>query len=220
MPEARLSSANFLFGYLPSHYPVSYVRFAGENFPGSRRFIHSLGLTKHGPGYRGLKERLGLKIIFTGTVNMESKFKVRLVVLWIILAALFWLPSLPSTQAKEVGWEHLKGQLKKINDFKELKLNPKKETALLQVEEKYSQERKSIVGDLKKHQEELKAALAAPTQDEAKIKDLVSNINAAQDKLLTSFKVERDEAMALMNPIQQGQFIMIMSRWYQEIIKK
>jgi Spy/CpxP family protein refolding chaperone len=151
---------------------------------------------------------------------MKGKFKVRLAVLGLILVTSFWLPSLHLAHAKAVDWEHLKGQLKKVNDVKELKLGPEKEKELLQVEEKYSQERKSIFGALKKHQEELKAALAAPKRDEAKIKDLVSNINATQDRLLASLRMERDEAMALMTPIQQGQFIMMMGNWYQELMKK
>jgi hypothetical protein len=49
---------------------------------------------------------------------------------------------------------------------------------------------------------------------------LIGNLNAAQDKMLASLKMERDEAMALMNPIQQGQFLMIMGHWYQELMKK
>jgi Spy/CpxP family protein refolding chaperone len=169
---------------------------------------------------QGFNEILGFKIIFTGTGTMNAKFKVGLAVLGISLAVLFWLPSPRLAHAKAVDWEHLKGQLKKVSEFNELKLGPEKEKALLQVEENYSQERKSIIEALKKNQEELKVALAAPTRDKPKIQDLVSNINAAQDKLLISFKMERDEAMALMNPIQQGQFIMIMSHRYQELMKK
>ncbi len=34
----------------------------------------------------------------------------------------------------------------------------------------------------------ISAGLVAPTRDQAKIKDLVSSINATQDKLLISFK--------------------------------
>jgi Spy/CpxP family protein refolding chaperone len=151
---------------------------------------------------------------------MNSKFKIIQAVLAIILATSFWLPTLPLAHAKAIDWEHLKGQLKQATEFQELKLGPEKEKALLQVEEKYSQERQSIIGGLKKNQKELQAALAAPKRDVAKIKDLVGNMNAAQDKLLTSLKMERDEAMALMTPVQQGQFLMIMSHKYQELIKK
>jgi Spy/CpxP family protein refolding chaperone len=73
------------------------------------------------------------------------------------------------------------------------------------------------VAALKKYREDLKAALAAATPDEAKIQDLVKAANAAQDKLLTSVKMERDEAMALMTPVQQGQFIMLLGNWLGKV---
>ena len=101
-----------------------------------------------------------------------------------------------------------------------LKLGPEKEKALLSIEEKYAKERKDIVATLKKYQKDLKTVLAAADQNEAKIKDLVSAVSSTQDKLLASFKMERDEAMALMNPVQQAQFIMVIGNWYQELIKK
>ena len=53
---------------------------------------------------------------------------------------------------------------------------------------------------------------------EARIKDLVSAIIATQDKLLTSFEMHRDERMARMTAIQQGQYII--EQWYQKIMKK
>jgi hypothetical protein len=42
--------------------------------------------------------------------------------------------------------------------------------------------------------------------DEARVKDLVSAIIATQAKLLTSFEMERDERMARMTAIQQGEY--------------
>ena len=50
--------------------------------------------------------------------------------------------------------------------------------------------------------------------DEARVKDLVSAIIATQAKLLTSFETERDERMAWMTAIQQGQYII--EQWYQK----
>jgi len=54
--------------------------------------------------------------------------------------------------------------------------------------------------------------------DEAGAKDLVSAIIATQAKLLTSFEMERDERMARMTAIQQGQYNI--EQWYQKIMKK
>ena len=151
---------------------------------------------------------------------MKAKFNVRFLALWIIGGALFLLPSLHPAQAKEGSWERMKEKLTIIKELNDLKLGPEKEAALLEVDQKYAKERKGVVAALKKSQGDLQAALAAATQDEEKIKNLVSAANAAQDKLFASFKMERDEAMALMTPRQQGQFIMVMGNWYQEMMKR
>ncbi len=149
---------------------------------------------------------------------MKNRFNFRLGALWIILGALFLLTSLHLAQAKEGGWERMKEKIKITKELQELKLAPDKEAALLAVEQKYAKERKDLMAALKKYREELKAALGAATPDEAKLQDLVRTANATQDKLLTSFKMERDEAMALMTPIQQGQFIAVMGNRFQEMI--
>ncbi|MGO8760422.1 MAG: hypothetical protein ACLP2P_12530 [Desulfobaccales bacterium] len=149
---------------------------------------------------------------------MKNRFNFRLGALWIILGALFLLTSLHLAQAKEGGWERMKEKIKITKELQELKLAPDKEAALLAVEQKYAKERKDLMAALKKYREELKAALGAATPDEAKLLDLVRTANATQDKLLTSFKMERDEAMALMTPIQQGQFITVMGNRFQEMI--
>ena len=44
--------------------------------------------------------------------------------------------------------------------------------------------------------------------DEARIKDPASAITATQDKLLTSFDMEKEERMARMTAILQGHYIM------------
>jgi Spy/CpxP family protein refolding chaperone len=151
---------------------------------------------------------------------MKGTFNLRFGALWIILGALVLLPPLHFAQAKAGGWEQIKEKVKIIKELHDLKLTPDKEAALLALDQKYAKERKDLVAALKKYREDLKAALGKANRDEAKIQDLVSAAKAAQDTLLTSFKMERDEAMALMTPIQQGQFIMYMGNWFQEMIKK
>jgi Spy/CpxP family protein refolding chaperone len=148
---------------------------------------------------------------------MKGKFNPGFIALWIILGVLFLLTSPHPSQAKEGGWERLKEKIKITKELHDLKLAPDKEAAVLAVEQKYAKERQDLVAALKKYREDLKAALAAATPDEAKIQDLVRATNAAQDKLLTSFKMERDEAMALMTPVQQGQFIMLMGNWLEKV---
>jgi Spy/CpxP family protein refolding chaperone len=151
---------------------------------------------------------------------MKAKLNIRLLMLGIIGGALFLLPSLNLAQAKPRSWERMKEQLKIMKDLSDLKLGPEKEAALLALDQKYAEERKGLFAALKKSHKDLKTALAAASPDEEKIKNLVSAANSAQDKLFISFKMERDEAMALMTPIQQAQFIMVMGHWYQEMMKR
>ena len=146
---------------------------------------------------------------------MKGKLALRFGALWIIGGGFLLLASIHLAQAKELRWERMKEEIKIIKDLQNLKLAPDKEAALLALEQKYAKERKELITALKKYREDLKAPLGAATPDEAKIQDLVRATSAAQDKLLSSFKMERDEAMALMTPIQQGQFIMVMGNWFQ-----
>jgi Spy/CpxP family protein refolding chaperone len=141
-------------------------------------------------------------------------------VLSITLAALFFLPPWSLAPAKELNWERFKEQAKIAKDLIELRLSPDKEKALLDLEQKYGQERHNIVASLKQSQAELQAALAGAPQDEAKIKNLVSAVSATQDKLLSVVKMERDEALTLMNPIQQGQFLVMLGNYYQGMLPK
>jgi Spy/CpxP family protein refolding chaperone len=150
-------------------------------------------------------------------VTMKGKFRFGFVALAIILATLFSLASLKLSQAKEGGWEGLKEKIKITKELHDLKLAPDKEAAVLALEQKYTKERQGLLAALKKNREELKAALAAAPPDAAKIQDLVQATSATQDKLLNSFKMERDEAMALMTPVQQGQFIMILGNWLGKV---
>ncbi len=148
---------------------------------------------------------------------MRGKFNLGFVALWIILGAFFLLTSPHLSQAKEGGWERMKENIKLTKEFHDLKLTPDKEAAVLAVEQKYGKERQDLLAALKNYRQDLKAALAAATPDGAKIQDLVRAANDAQDKLLTSVKMERDEAMALMTPVQQGQFIVLLGNWLGKV---
>ena len=63
-----------------------------------------------------------------------------------------------------------------------------------------------IIASIKKANEELQAATAAANPDEAKLKQLVSTLTTAQDKLFASFKSQRDEELALMTPVEQARY--------------
>jgi Spy/CpxP family protein refolding chaperone len=180
-----------------------------------RRFQAFSGLTKKADsGSQNFSPPIGGK-----DVAMKAPKNVRILALWIMGVALLLLPPVNMAQAKGGGWERMQGQIKIMKDLNKLKLGPEKEAALLALNQKYAKERRELAAGLKKKRGALRAALAAAPPDEGKIKGLVNAASAAQDKLLASFKMERDEAMALMTPVQQAQFILVMDNWYQEMMK-
>ena len=46
------------------------------------------------------------------------------------------------------------------------------------------------------------------TNTESKIKDLVSTVRSDQDKLMDSFKSQRNDELGLLNPMQQGKYLL------------
>lgn len=147
---------------------------------------------------------------------MSRKFNFKLVAICAILSAMLVVPALG--QGKEAEGERYKAQKDKI--IKELKLAPEKEKAVLAVKDKYAQERTDLIANMKKSNDALKAALAAATPDEAKVKELVSAITTGQDNLFASFKKQREEEMGLMTPVEQGKYLMGMSQWRQKMMEK
>ena len=119
-------------------------------------------------------------------------------------------------QAK--GWG--KYQEFKAKILKELKLSQDETKKIQQIDEKYAKERQTILDHLKKNLAELKKALAAEKPDESKIKNLVSNVTGDQDKLVASFKNQRDAEMNLMKPEQQGKYLLAIDYWYKEKMGK
>jgi len=105
----------------------------------------------------------------------------------------------------------------KAQTLKELKIAPDKEKTLLALEEKCVVAREKIIADLKKSKEDLQAALAVASPDEAKVKGLVNAFTTAQLDLFNSFRNELNEEMAQMTPLQQGKYLMAMERWRQDM---
>jgi Spy/CpxP family protein refolding chaperone len=147
---------------------------------------------------------------------MKGKFNLRLRALCALVIAMLVIPGLG--QAKEKKGHHFEKFRTQL--MKELKLTPDQEKAFTAVEEKYKTERQQIIVDMKKSQKDLWAALKAAKPDEAKIKGLVANITAAQDKLFDSFKNQRNAELALLSPVQQGQYLMALSHWRHEMEEK
>lgn len=166
---------------------------------------------------------------------MKGGFNFKLVALCAILSGMLVVPAFgqgqtppEQGQAPAMGMEKAKSaepaqaaghkamgdkfKQQRIQMLKQLKLSPDKEQAVLAVEDKFVAQRKDTIAGLKKAQADLQAALAAPKPDEAKVKELVSSLTSGQDTLFNSFKSQRDEELALMTPVEQGKYLMAMSK--------
>ena len=147
---------------------------------------------------------------------MKAKFNFKLGALCAILSAMLVIPAL--VQAKEDSWGEMH-KMRRATAVKELKLSPEKAKDFNAVEEKYAKDRQELIERLKKSQAELQNAMAT-TPDEAKIKGLVTAIRADQDKMVKSFKSQLDEELALMTPIQQGQYLLTLHKWREEMMQE
>ena len=147
---------------------------------------------------------------------MKGKLIFKLGALSTILSFLLVVPALGQTD------EELGKQLKdyKAQTFKELKVNPNQEKALVAIEDKYSTARGQIVDSSKKAWDDLQAVLAEASPAEAKIKERVKAYIDGQTKLFNSFRSELDEEMSQMSPVQQGKYLVAMEKWRQKCMPK
>jgi hypothetical protein len=150
---------------------------------------------------------------------MKGKLIFKLGALSTILSVLLVFPALGQTGQTN---EELGKQLKdyKGQTLKEMKIAPDKEKALMAVEDKYSIMRGDIVDSSTKAWNDLQAALAAPSPDEAKVKGAVAAYIDTQAKLFQSFRSQLDDELALMSPVQQGKYLVAMEKWRQQCMPK
>lgn len=148
---------------------------------------------------------------------MKGKAHFLSLVIFLILTGLLLVPTL--SQAKEDSWGEMH-KMRRAAAVKELKLSPEKAKDFNAVEEKYAKERQELIERLKKSYIELENALAAVTPDEAKIKGLVAAVRANKDKMVKSFKSQQDEELALMTPVQQGQYLNLLNKWREEMMQE
>jgi Spy/CpxP family protein refolding chaperone len=150
-------------------------------------------------------------------MTMKGKAHFLSLVIFLILTGLLLIPALG--QAKEDSWGEMH-KMRRATAVKELQLSPEKAKDFNAVEEKYAKERQELIERLKKSQAELQTAVAAATPDEAKLKGLVTAIRADQDKMAQSFKSQMDEELALMTPMQQGQYLLTLHKWREEMMQE
>lgn len=148
---------------------------------------------------------------------MKDKSYFLSLIIFLMLTCLVLPPALG--QAKEQFWDEMHKKHRAIM-CQELKLSPENTKDCNALEERYSKERHEIVERLRKSQAELQNALAATTPDDAKIKGLVAAILADQDKLVNSFKSQRDMEFAMMTPVQQGKYLMLLHKWREEMMEE
>jgi len=102
----------------------------------------------------------------------------------------------------------------------DLGLTGDKAQAFLAVGDRYHRTREEIIERIRKHEEGLEQAMAAPQPDDAKIKGLVAAITADHNKLWDTLRVQRQEEMALLTPMQQAKYLMALKKWHQEMCLK
>jgi Spy/CpxP family protein refolding chaperone len=147
---------------------------------------------------------------------MTSKINCKRGALGLILAAALLVPTLGQARAESRS----RSQEWKTRLAQEMKLSPEKEAKFIGMGDKYANLRQHLYEKLKKNQEALTAAVAAAKPDEAKVKELVKTITGEQNELLTIYKMERDEEMALLSPLEQGRYLSILHRWRQQMYEK
>ena len=136
-----------------------------------------------------------------------------LICLALVLALV--LPATGFGQSKETSETAYALQKERI--CKDLGLSTDKAKEFKAVEDKFGQSRKEIVTRMRQNEDELEKLLAAAQPDEKKIKELVASLTADHTKIFDSIRVQRQEEMALLTPIQQGKFLICLRIWHEEM---
>jgi len=146
---------------------------------------------------------------------MKGRFNFKLWALVALLSAFLLSPAVGQAQEEPGQFKEWKAKL-----AKELQLSPEKEAKFMAVADRYAKSRLRIYESLKKSQADLSTAMAAPKPEAAKVQGLVKAITTAQDKLLNSYKGERDAEMAGLSPLEQGRYLVILHQWRTRMYEK
>jgi Spy/CpxP family protein refolding chaperone len=109
---------------------------------------------------------------------------------------------------------HYKLEWQKLE--KELDLSSKQAAEFQAVGAKYSQIRAALVEKLKKNETDLGKAVSGPKPEMNKVKELVPVIIADHNQLFESFKLQRQEEMSLLTPLQQAKYLLALKKWHEE----
>ena len=131
----------------------------------------------------------------------------------LLVAAMLLIPGNCQAQSDPAGSRY---KLEWEKFLKELNLPPEKAAQFQELGAKYSQTRENLIEKLQKNEADLEKAVAGPKPDEVKIKELVPVIIAGHDQLFESFKMQRQEEMTLLTPLQQAKYLLALKKWHEE----
>jgi hypothetical protein len=141
---------------------------------------------------------------------------LKLLVAGVVLSILVGTPSLaPATEDAQSASEAFRVHL--INT---LNLRPDKARIFLQVEEKYDRIRQESLERINKSGEQLEKLLSGEKPDEAKLKELTTAMAGDQNILVNTYKARRDEIMATLTPVQQGEYLLATWKLQQKLLGK
>ena len=147
---------------------------------------------------------------------MAGNTNLKLLVAGVVLSVLVGTPSL--APAKEEGQSD--SQALRDHLVKTLNLRPDKAKKFMQAEEKYDRIRQEAVERINKSAEQLEKLLSGEKPDEGKLKELTTAIASDQDILVNTYKGRRDETMAMLTPVQQGEYLLATWKWQQKLLEK
>jgi Spy/CpxP family protein refolding chaperone len=131
----------------------------------------------------------------------------------LLMTVMLLTPGNRQAQAEPAG-SHYKLEWQQL--VKELDLTSKKAAEFQAVGAKYSETRKALIEKLKKNETDLEKAVTGPKPDMAKIKQLVPVIIADHNQLFESFKLQRQDEMSLLTPLQQAKYLLALKKWHEE----
>jgi hypothetical protein len=141
---------------------------------------------------------------------------LKLLVVGVVLSVLVGTSSLAS--AKEEGQGDT--QAFRVHVVNTLDLRPDKAKKFILVEEKYDRVRQEALERINKSAQQLEKLQSGEKSDEGKLKELTTAIASDQDILVNTYKSRRDEIMAMLTPVQQGQYLLVTWKWQQKLLEK
>ena len=141
---------------------------------------------------------------------------LKLLVVGVVLGVLVGIPSV--APAKEEGQSDNKAFREHL--IKTLNLRPDKARIFIAVEEKFDRIRHEALERINKSAAQLEKLLSGEKPNEGKVKELTTAMAADQDILVNTYKGRRDETMAILTPVQQGEYLLATWKWQQKLLDK